>query len=203
MKITKIAEQVKNPNRVSVFVDGKYNFSLTLSQLLELRLKVGGEVDAKQLAKFKDSSKEGKLKMRALEWLIIRPRSCQEFADYLKRKGLKPAVIAKWLKDFTTKSYLGDEAFAKWWLEQRLHQQKSLRFIKFELRRKGVKSAIIDDVLANNQAAERVALKALVLKKRRLAKYQDNQKLTQYLLRQGYNYSSIKDVLTDEDVLTE
>ena len=197
MKITKISEQVKDSNRVNVYLDGKYGFSLTLNQLLELRLKVGGEVDAKHLTKFKAFSKEGKLKMLALEWLIIRPRAIQEFADYLKRKGLKPAVIEKWVKEFTAKNYLGDTAFSRWWLEQRLAQQKSLRFIRFELRRKGVKSTIIDNVLADSQVAERVALRALVLKKRRLSKYQDNKKLIEYLLRQGYNYSSIKDVLAE------
>jgi hypothetical protein len=33
MKITAIKQQVKNPERVSIFVDGKYEFSLSLDEL--------------------------------------------------------------------------------------------------------------------------------------------------------------------------
>lgn len=197
MKITKITEQLKNTDRVSVYVDGKYSFSLSIGQLLELKLKVGKELDKKQIKKYQNLSKEGKIKMRALEWLIIRPRSIKEFEDYLRRKSLKPDVIPKWVKEFKAKNYLGDKSFSHWWLEQRLHQQKSLRFIKSELRRKGVKSQIIDEVFVDCQPAERVALRALVQKKRRLAKYKDNKKLAEYLVRQGYDYSSVKDVLTE------
>jgi hypothetical protein len=33
MKITAIKQQVKNPERVSVFIDEKYEFSLSLDEL--------------------------------------------------------------------------------------------------------------------------------------------------------------------------
>ena len=36
MKITAIKAQVKNPERVSIFVDDKYSFSLSLDELVEV-----------------------------------------------------------------------------------------------------------------------------------------------------------------------
>jgi regulatory protein len=78
MTITKITEQVKNPNRVSIFVDGKYSFSLSLDQLLDLRLKVSYELDEARLKELVKLSQVGKLKMRTLEWLMIRPHSAKE-----------------------------------------------------------------------------------------------------------------------------
>jgi hypothetical protein len=75
MTVTRISGQVKNTDRVSVYVDGKYSFSLSFNQLLDTKLKVGTEVTDEDLEHFNALSKDGKLKMRTLEWLMIRPRS--------------------------------------------------------------------------------------------------------------------------------
>ena len=45
MKITTIKQQVKNPERASIFVDGKYSFSLSLNELVAEKLKIGQEID--------------------------------------------------------------------------------------------------------------------------------------------------------------
>jgi regulatory protein len=195
MTITKITEQVKNLNRVSVFVDGKYSFSLSLDQLLDLRIKVGDEVDEARLKELIKLSQVGKLKMRTLEWLMIRPHSAKELRDYLKRKKLADEEIIGLLEYFKAHNYQNDEAFARWWLEQRRAKNKSISFIKFELRTKGVDGEIIQQVIGEDAVGDKQILKQLIDKKRRQTKYQDPKKLTEFLLRQGYNYSLIKDVL--------
>jgi regulatory protein len=197
LKITKITEQVKNPNRVSVFVDGKYSFSLSLDQLLDLRIKVGDELDEARLKELIKLSQVGKLKMRTLEWLMIRPHSAKELRDYLKRKKLADEEITSLVEYFKARSYQNDEAFAKWWLEQRRAKNKSTAFIKFELRTKGVESEIIQLVIGEDAVSDQQILKQLIDKKRCQAKYQDEKKLIEYLMRQGYNYSLIKDVLAE------
>jgi regulatory protein len=197
MQITKIAEQVKNPNRVSVFVDGKYSFSLNLDQLLETKLKVGQEIDEAELKEFVKLSQVGKLKMRTLEWLMIRPHSAKELKDYLRRKKVEPEEADKLIEYFQISNYQNDATFAKWWLEQRLAKHKSLSFIRFELRSKGVSSEVIQSALEAGAVNEEQILKELITKKRRQAKYQDNQKLTEYLLRQCFNYSLIKEALAE------
>ena len=45
MTITKISAQVKNPDRVSIYIDGVYSLSLNLDQLLVEKLKFGLELD--------------------------------------------------------------------------------------------------------------------------------------------------------------
>jgi regulatory protein len=197
MTITKIAEQVKNPNRVSIFVDGKYSFSLNLDQLLETKLKVGTEIDEARLKELIKLSQVGKLKMRTLEWLMIRPHSAKELRDYLKRKKVADEEIADLVEYFKARGYQNDEAFAKWWLEQRRAKNKSTAFIKFELKTKGVEDEIIQLVIGEDAVTDKQILKQLIAKKRRQAKYQDPKKLTEFLLRQGYNYSLIRDVLAE------
>ena len=39
MRVSSIKQQVKNPQRVSIFVDGKYSFSLSLDELLREKIK--------------------------------------------------------------------------------------------------------------------------------------------------------------------
>ena len=56
---------------------------------------------------------------------------------------------------------------------------------------------MIDDALATSTIDDKSALKELVAKKRLLLKYQDDKKLIEYLMRQGYYYSLIKDVLAE------
>ncbi len=197
MTITKITEQVKNPNRASIYVDGKYSFSLNLDQLLETKLKVGTEIFEARLKELVKLSQAGKVKMRTIEWLMIRPRSARELNDYLRRKKVDAEEASVLISYCQAKNYQNDESFAKWWLEQRQNKLKSASFIRFELKTKGVSDEIIQQVLEVATVSEGQVLKDLVAKKRRQTKYQDRQKLLEYLLRQGFNYSLIKDELAE------
>ena len=85
-KITDLKQGVKNQNRVNVFVDGKYSFSLDIAQVVDLGVKVGKLVTPEELEELKKASEFGKLYQRALEWVLVRPRSERETNDYLYKK---------------------------------------------------------------------------------------------------------------------
>src|SRR5581483_11901484 len=117
MKLTSIKQQVKNPERVSIFVEGKYEFSLSLDELVKYKLRNGDELEKSDLKRFKKISADGKLRGRALEWLLSRPRSQREFRDYLYRKKTEPEQIDSLSGEFTEKGYLDDAKFAVWFAE--------------------------------------------------------------------------------------
>src|SRR5438105_3762139 len=119
MKVTAIKQQVKNLERVSVFVDGKYSFSLTLNELMAEKLKNDEEVDGSRLKKLKKLSEDGELRMRALEWVLNRPHSTREFRDYMFRKKADPALTDGLIEEFTSKKYLNDLAYGQWLMEMR------------------------------------------------------------------------------------
>jgi regulatory protein len=196
MKVTNITAQQKNPDRVNIFIDGEYKLSLTLSQILEYQVKQGKEIDDSNLKLLQKASDEGKLKARTLEWLLSRPRSSKELRDYLYKKGLDKEQIDSICKYFADKNYQNDEVFAKWWIDQRLAKNKSDLSIKSELKQKGIDEEIIvnnlQHVLDNKQR-----LKNLIDSKNLLNKYQDRQKLMQYLASKGFSYSDIVEVLAD------
>ena len=86
MKVTALTAQQKDPNRINVMVDSKYRFSLDISQVVSLGVKVGREYSDAELAEIEGESQFGKLYARALEYCLMRPHSAREVRDYLWRK---------------------------------------------------------------------------------------------------------------------
>lgn len=196
MKITAIKQQVKNPERVSIFVDGKYSFSLSLDELVTERLKADDELDGAALKRLQKLSADGKLRARALAWLLNRPHSTREFRDYLRRKKAEPEMIENLILAFSAKKYLDDEAYARWLVELRSRAGKSNRAMTSELFRKGINREVITAVLPAAGGDEAERLKTLISKKRKLSRYKnDPARLVKYLTSQGFSYSLVKQQL--------
>lgn len=203
MKITQLKQQIKDAYRVSVFVDEKYSFSLTLDQVLDEGIKKGNELDEAELSYFKKISDEGKLRSRAFEWLMGRPHSERELREYLYRKKAEKEQIEAVVEEFSEKKYVNDENFARWFAEGRLRKNKSERAIKAELMSKGVSPDTIQSVVNSLSTGygenDKQALNGLVNKLRNRSRYQDERKLTAYLASKGFSYSDIKEALMRDE----
>jgi regulatory protein len=197
MRVSAIKQQVKNPERASIFIDGKYSFSLSLNDLVAEKLKVGLEIDEPTLAILKKKSADGKFKMRSLEWVLSRPHSIREFKDYLKRKKAESDFTDKLVEEFLKRGYLDDKKFAIWWLDRQIRKQKSNRSIEFELRGKGIDREVIVEVMTSESESEVERLKTTIQKLHSRTRYQDQQKLTAYLIGKGFSYSLVKEVLNE------
>lgn len=196
MKISSIKQQIKNPERVSLFVDEKYSFSLSLDELIKYKLKKDDELSEGDLKKLKKISEDGKLRMRALEWLLNRPHSIREFKDYMYRKKADPELTETLITEFSQKKYLDDRKFGSWFVELQTRRGKSNRGLSAELFKKGISREIVDELLEEEAGDEGIRLKILIEKKSKLPKYQkDPLKLAKYLTSQGFSYSMIKEAL--------
>lgn len=225
MKVTRISQQVKRQDRYSVYIDEKYSFSLHEYQLAQSGLRTGIELTQEEIENFANESQFGKVYEKALNFVMIRPRSEKEIRDYLVRTCMYPkpksivnkktgertflkktvdkdqinALIVRVLKRLDEKGHINDEKFAKLWVQSRsYHKKPSKRKLEQELMVKGVDSKIIATTLQNQELNEIDNLKTIIDKKRKLVRFQDDKKLIPYLLRQGYNYDDIKEVLYEE-----
>lgn len=200
MKITDIKQQVKRADRYSIYVDEKYSFSLSESELLTLSLRIGQEFSKEGLTELKQKAVLEKGYDSCLGLIARRPRSEWELRDYLKRKDYEPEEINTILNMLSNRGYVNDTDFAHRWIEsRRLLKATSKRRLRQELKQKRVPDEIIDEALVNDDTDEREVLKELIERKRNQTKYQDDLKLMQYLSRQGYNYDDIKSTLNDND----
>lgn len=215
MKITDISLQAKNPDRVNVSVDGKYRFSLDVFQVGDLGIKIGKEYSEEELAELETESQFGKLYARALEYTMLRPHSSKEIRDYLWRKtrttryksrktgelkerpGVSQEIADRVFNRLSEKGYIDDEKFTRYWLENRnLTKGASRRKLISELRAKGVNQSTIEDQLATSLRDDADELQKIIAKKR--SRYPDNQKFTQYLVRQGFSYDDVKSALAED-----
>jgi regulatory protein len=193
MKITAIKQQARRTERYSIYVDGEYAFSLSESALLDSKINRGQELSAGQVREFQKLSDEDKLYQKTIKYIAIRPRSQWEVDFYLQRKKASPALIDKILNKLSKIDLIDDEKFARAFAEsRRLLRPTSNRKLKMELKQKRVAGDIIDKII---EADDSAALQALIARKRRQSKYQDDQKLMQYLARQGFSYGDIKDAI--------
>lgn len=196
MIITSIKQQIKDPERVSIFVDGKYGFSLSLTELVNEKLKNKQEITEADLKRLKKISEDGKLKMRALSWLLMRPHSEREFRDYLRRKKAEQELVETFVAEFKDRKYLDDKAFAAWFSENRARKNKSTRAIKAELFTKGIDREVVEEILSQAGNDEERRLKELISKKQKSSRYKDDPlKLAKYLTSQGFNYYLVKQML--------
>ncbi len=196
MKITDIKQQVKRADRYSIFIDEKYVFSLSESALLDSGLRLGQELSDEQLVELKDTSVRDKAYSSVLNLIARRQRSEWEVRDYLRRKEYDEPIAEEVVSRLYRAQLLDDMAFARMWVDNRRQlKSSSKRRLVLELRQKHVEPSIIEAVLEDDENAEASALGELIRRKRRQSRYQDDQKLMQYLVRQGFNYGDAKEAL--------
>lgn len=200
MKITAIKQQVKRADRYSIFVDEKYAFSLSEGELIRSGVHSGQDLTAVELEAFKATSKLDKIYGLVLQLVSRRPRSEKELRDYLRRKQHDEATTEIILSKLSDNGLLDDKEFAVRWVEnRRLLKPVSKRRLVQELRQKGISSDLIEAALQADATTDVDTLRELIERKRRQAKYTDDSKLMQYLARQGYSYTDIKNALQVEE----
>ena len=207
MKITAISAQIKDKNRVSISVDGKYRFSLDIFQLVDLGIKIGCEYTEADLINLEQESQFGKVYGRALEYCLMRLHSAREVKDYLYRKtrpsrdklgqlksGISTDITSRVYDRLLDKGYINDLRFAQYWVENRsLNKGVSTRKLSAELCVKGISSIIIGQVLSETTRNDKTEIQKIIAKKR--SRYPDEKKLILYLIRLGFNYDDIKQAL--------
>ncbi|MFQ5493051.1 MAG: RecX family transcriptional regulator [Candidatus Dojkabacteria bacterium] len=211
MKVSKLLRN-KRGNKIAIFLDDRYTFSVEESILIEEGLFVGKQLAEEDLTRIQKDDLVATLITRSLNLISSRPRSEKEIRDYLSQKlmkrkvekGLAAVVRDDVLKLLKKKSYLNDDEFALWWVKNRKEfKTRSRRELTAELARKGIDNQIIRDVLAKEypgseevETIERLAKKKLKgLEQKWLNERDLKQKLTEYLMRKGYSYDNIKQAL--------
>lgn len=140
---------------------------------------------------------------KTYNFLSFRPRSEKEIQDYLIKKKADSLIIKRVIESLKNSKFLDDKEFVKWWIEQRSRiKPKSLKFIKFELKQKGITKELIDEVLEAEDFETVPDLdKAMDLAKRRILRYKNEEprkkweKMSRFLASKGFDYDTIKQVI--------
>ena len=194
--ITGLEVQKRNKERVNVYLDGEYAFSLDIMQAAALRQ--GQILTESEITALRESGAVSRAVEMAVRFLSYRPRSTAEVRRNLAEKDVADPVIEQAVERLSGLGYLDDAAFARFWVENRsTFKPLSPRALRYELRQKGVADTVIDDVLADVDAFG-VAYRAATSRVSRLRGSDHEtfrQRLYNFLQRRGFSFDTIRDVV--------
>ncbi|ALC80395.1 MULTISPECIES: recombination regulator RecX [Bacillus] len=201
--ITKISAQEKNKDRVNVFLDNKYAFSVELDVVAQFNLRKGKELDDLQIEeiRFADDVKKGFHK--AIGYLSFRMRSEKEVRDFLAKKEVSFSASTEIIYRLKELNYLNDASFAEAYVStHRKTNRKGPAVLKRELKEKGVSEEAITDALQTfsfeDQMEEAKVLTQKFLKKgKKVSTKETSQLIQQQLARKGFPFDVINAVLDE------
>lgn len=196
-EITALKAQKKNPNRISVYLDGAYAFGL--ARIVAAWLKIGQLLSEEDIARLKEQDTFEVAYQRGLRFLSYRPRSEAEIQRKLTEQGFESGVVEAAIQRMKESGFLGDNQFARDWVENRsTFRPRSKRLLAMELRQKGVAEEAIQQALSETGDDETLALQSAVKYAHRLAGTDwetFRKRLGAYLLRRGFSYGTIAPIL--------
>ena len=87
MVITSIERSRKHKDKLSVFIDGKFSFTISEEDYLSLNLYEKSEITEETIEYIKNTVNFQKAKARAVRYLSLKIRTEQEVRDKLKSDG--------------------------------------------------------------------------------------------------------------------
>ncbi|MBD3363293.1 hypothetical protein GF362_06245 [Candidatus Dojkabacteria bacterium] len=214
-KITKLVPS-KNRQRVHVYLNGEYDFSVEKHLIIEFDLYLGKVLSDEEKKEIHLRDVERSLYNKCLRKISRRRHSIKEIRQYLDNKFYKlereerkevsdqqqEEIVKNIIRELSESELLDDLKFAESVIESK-KKKKSRNEIKQFLIKKRVNSKIIRKALEQSNIQENELIKKLVNKKLRLLEHKQlsnkkkKMKLIQYLARKGFQFNDIYSVIEE------
>lgn len=198
MKITDITRQKKNSERVNIFLDNQYAFSLEEVDVLKFKLKIGTELDAKEIEKLSLESNLSKAMKKAMDIISRKPVTKKELQNKLFDKGYDESVVSVALEELTELGYLNDYDYATLYLDYAAEKCYGKKKIVYELSHKGVSNDIIYEVLSEHYKPTSEELADMIQSKYGCVDCSDlkiKQKLVRFFVSRGFGFDEANDAI--------
>jgi regulatory protein len=201
-KITEIREQVRDPERVSLFIDGAFRLGLPRKVVAEKGLSVGKILTERDLKELEALDEVSKAINQAIRLLSYRPRSRREIQIRLERKDFPSEAIESALEHLVEQGYVDDQEFAQYWIENRAENRpRGKRLIASELRQKGVPKEVVDEAIKEADIDELDDALKIARKRSEQLSGLDHvvwqRRMTGFLQRRGFAWETIRTVLDE------
>lgn len=192
-KITAIEPQKKNPERVNIYLDGE--FAIGVNGILAAWFKVGQTLSEAKLNELLLADGIESAYQKALHFISYRSRSIAEVRKNLAAHEVPEDLIDETIQRLKDNSILNDLNFAREWVTNRKELRPRSRLaLRMELRQKGIAEDVIQlvlDEIVDDDALALMAAKKYSHRLEGLDLSDFRKKLTAYLSRKGFNFSSI------------
>jgi regulatory protein len=190
--VTAIETQKNNPERVNVYLDGRFAFGASALVIVARHVTLGRELSIEEIESLEGEDSAERAYNAALNFLSYRPRSAREIQDYFRRKAVDPDIVDAVIDRLKRINLVNDDEFARFWVENRQNfRPRGARALRVELRQKGLASETIEDALGSIGDEGDIALGAGRKKMGSYRGLDDRAFLTRmigFLQRRGFDY---------------
>lgn len=199
MIVTDIQPQAKNPDRVSVFIDGKFAFGMDKRDCSFMGLKIGIDITQERYDYIVDNTIYAKAYQKADRYIGYKMRTEKEVRDKLINEGYSEDIAERVIATMLKYKYIDDESYAKMYATDCKKIKKwGPERIKAELYKRGVETAVIDRALSELDITDIDDIIEGLLEKRiknTPIDLKEKQKHFNFLLRRGFKGEDIKRVI--------
>jgi regulatory protein len=202
--VTSLEVQKKDCNRVSVFLDGIFAFGIHQDVLLKSGIARGDCLTAARIEEILGFEERRAAKEKAMRLLAVRSRSKKELMTRLRQAKFSTAAIEWTLVELERLKLVDDAAFAESFARNRSQTRPEGAFLlRRELQQKGLSDADVEGGVAAafQERSERELAYELAHKKKEALKALPSEKsrkrVNDFLLRRGFDWELIKDILED------
>ncbi|MCJ7690584.1 MAG: recombination regulator RecX [Clostridiaceae bacterium] len=200
--ITKIEMQKKNKDRVNIYMDDEFAFACDAGLVYKHNITKGKTIDKENLEDIVNEDNYIKAKNSALHFLESSFKSAKQVIDKLTLKDFDVKTIDRVMAFLKEYDFVDDKRFVELFIKEKVRSSGKNK-IKFTLLKKGLPQELIEEGL-NTITSEQQSLIALKLGEKKInilfKSEKDTRKLykktADYLVRNGFDFEIINDVLS-------
>lgn len=189
-EITSIEQQVKDKNRSSIFIDGRFYCGIKTQVAVKLNLKVGMHVDEADLDRIQLETEKSQALDRVLNYLSAM-KTKKQITDYMQKCGYTQAVADYVMERLEYYGFVDDVAYCKAYASS--VSGKSKRAMAMKLMQRGADPAAIKTALedVSDDKDEVLAILKKYMRGKTVNK-QNMYKALRYLISKGFSYDVAK-----------
>lgn len=198
-KITCI-KQNKTNDKYSVFINNKFSFSITGTDILYYKLKENEEISDEKFNHITNNVVYNEARDKALRFLAYKARTYKEVLNKLNEEGYTDEIIYKVMDLLTSYSYIDDYKYTLSYIKYMLNSKSYGKIrIKYELKQKGIQDNIINKAFEELDFNEIDNILKLLNKKLKNGidiDYKEKKRVFDYISRRGFTYEDINTAFT-------
>jgi regulatory protein len=204
VQISDIKPQQRNKNRVSVYLDGKYGFSLDYETLNRAGLHVGDTVSDELRENLLQKDEYARVRDYAYTLLSYRSRTEYELRTRLLERGFQQGSVQQVLHSLKQSGLVDDRSFAEKWMEDMFSRRPMGRLrAENELTKRRIREDLIHDVCEKayqEDTEARLGRAAAEKKLSSLSSYPEEavrKKVFSFLQRRGFDFGVIHNLMKE------
>ena len=207
-KIIKIKRSTKYSDRIIIILDDKSVFRIPEDVFVLNILHEGDEVTKKEIQSYGKKMRLQEARDSANRLLGFRMRSIFEMKRRLKEKDFDQEEIDYTIQNLINKNFLNDEDFGRAFVKEKVQNKKiGPRALKKEIFQHNLPTELMESLIQevydeyNPKALIELHLAKKRIKKKTLINKKDKKRLTDFLIRKGFYWDSIRDVYYDWELI--